>query len=153
MIVEQDGTIRFEASTPMLHARNFHDAVYHQGEVISISTYEPAASRGTMERLDTLTQTQTQLADRLPNNLYRVAAAVLGNKLLAIGGTYIDVNGQRVDSDIVYELDEHASQADQGKWRAHEARLNTARRRAAAVAFEGKTFVCGGHGAGYVRSV
>jgi len=59
-----------------------------------------------------------------------------------------------VFSDIVYELDEHASQAGQGKWRAHAARLNTARSHAAAITFEGKTFVCGGIGAvGSLRSV
>jgi N-acetylneuraminic acid mutarotase len=44
----------------------------------------------------------------------------------------------------VYELDEHASQAGQGKWRAHATRLNTARCNAATITFEGKTFVCGG---------
>jgi N-acetylneuraminic acid mutarotase len=75
---------------------------------------------------------------------------MLGNKLLVIGGQH-QIAGQEVPSDIVYELDEHASQAGQGKWRAHAARLNTARRCAAAITFEGKTFVCGGYGAGYVR--
>jgi len=144
MIVEQDGTIRFEASTPMLHARYEFDAVYHQGEVISISSCSPYEFRGMVERLDTLTQTQTQLAERLPNKLYEAAAVVLNNKLLVVGGEYHDANRYCKTSDIVYELDEDASQADQGKWRALEARLNTARRSAAAVAFEGKIFVCGG---------
>ena len=68
------------------------------------------------------------------------------NKLVVIGG-YRQGAGEG-DSDIMYTLDEHASQADQGKWRAHEARLNTARCRAAAIAFEGKIFVCGGYAAG-----
>jgi N-acetylneuraminic acid mutarotase len=80
-------------------------------------------------------------------------AAVLDNKLLVIGG-YYRIAGQDVFSDIVYELDKHATLADQGKWRAHTARLNTARCGAAAITFEGKTFVCGGIGAaGPLRSV
>jgi hypothetical protein len=55
----------------------------------------------------------------------------------------------------VYELDDHASQATQGRWRVLTARLNTARRFAAAITHEGKLFVCGGFGAGHnvLRSV
>jgi len=103
-------------------------------------------SANTMERLDKLTQTRTLLVERLPDNLKCTTAAMFGNKLLAIGGRH-QIAGQNVYSDIVCELDEHASQAAQGKWRAHAARLNTARSSAAAIAFEGKVFVCGGVGA------
>jgi len=146
MIVEPNGTIRFEASTPMLQGRTVHDAVYHQGEVLSVSAeFVAAAARGTMERLDTLTQTRTLLAERLPNNLHYTTAAVLDNKLLAIGGNY-RIAGHLVFSDIVYELDEHASQAGQGRWRTSTAKLSMARRSAAAITFKGKTFVCGGRG-------
>jgi len=104
--------------------------------------------------LDTLTQTQTQLAERLPNDLRLTTSAMLDNKLLVIGGKH-QIAGQEEKSDIVYELDAHVSQAGQGKWRAHTARLNTARLGAAAITFEGKTFVCGGYdGAGdALRSV
>jgi len=144
MIVEQDGAIDFEGCTPMLCNRDWCDAIYHQGEVISLCHYSSTGLRGSVERLDTLTQMQTELADELPNDLFDVAAVVLVNKLLAIGGCYQDANSDEVITDIVHELDEHASQAGQGKWRAHEARLNTARCRAAAVACEGKIFVCGG---------
>jgi len=148
MIVEPNGTIRFEASTPMLRARYWQGVVYHQGEVLSISTgYNPVASRGTMERLDTLTQAQTELVERLPNNLCFTTAAIFNNKLVVVGGRY-DIAGQVVNSDIVYELDDHASQAAQGRWRALTARLNTARRLAAAIAHEGKLFVIGGRDAG-----
>jgi len=145
MIIEANSTIRFEASTPMLQDRYNHDAVYHQGEVLSISSSSGGA-QATMERLDKSTQTRTLLAERLPNNLCFTTAAMFGNKLLAIGGKH-QIAGQYIDSDIVYELEEHASQAAQGKWRAHAARLNMARYWAAAIAFEGKLFVCGGHGA------
>jgi hypothetical protein len=147
IIIEPNGTIRFEDSTSMLRSRSVHGLVYHQGEVISVcDARRNVAFRGTSERLDTLTQTRTQLAERLPNGLGLVTAAILGNKLLVVGGEY-QFAGQEVSSDIVYELDEHASQAGQGKWRAHAARLNTARSWAAAIAFEGKLFVCGGVGA------
>ena len=154
MIMDQDGTIRFEASTPMLQARYDQAVVYHQGEVFSISTgIYPAASHGTMERLDILTQTRTQLAERLPNSLKCTTAAMLGNKLLVVGGEH-EIDEEDIESGNIYELDEHASQAAQGKWRAHEARLNTARSSAAAIAFEGKIFLCGGYaGAGQPNSV
>ena len=151
MIMDQDGTIRFEASTPMLQARDYQAVVYHQGEVFSISTdWSPDESLGTIERLDKLAQTRTQLEARLPNNLFYTTATMFDNKLVVIGG-----RREGADSDIMYTLDEHASQADQGKWRAHEARLNTARYNAAAIAFEGKIFVCGGYNdaTGNLRSV
>jgi len=140
MIIEQDGTIRFEASTPMLQARNFHGVVYHQGEVISVSSNGGTGS-GVTERLDTLTQKQAQLAERLPHHL-RLAAAVMDddNQLLTIGGIH-DLAGQNVvSSDIVYQLNE-------GEWRERAARLNKARWGAtAAIVLRGKLIVCGGSG-------
>jgi len=48
----------------------------------------------------------------------------------------------------VYELDEDASQASQGRWRTLTSSLNTARCGAATITHEGRIFVCGGHGAG-----
>jgi len=68
---------------------------------------------------------------------------VLDNKLIVIGG-YRLLADQDVDIDIVFELDEHASRACQGKWRAHAARLHTARAQVAAITFNGKIFMCGG---------
>jgi N-acetylneuraminic acid mutarotase len=90
----------------------------------------------------------------LPNNLRQAAAAIFNNKLVVVGG-YYNIAVQVLISDMVYELDDHASQAAQGRWRALTARLNTARRRSAAIAHEGKLFVCGGCDAGFnvLRSV
>ena len=47
MIIEQDGTIRFEASTPMRREGGLQTCVYHQGEIYSIFTAE-------IQRLDKL---------------------------------------------------------------------------------------------------
>ena len=38
---------------------------------------------------------------------------------------------------------EHADEADQGTWRLHEARLNTARCGAACAFYQGKLYICG----------
>jgi len=146
MIVELNGAIRFEASTPMLQARNSLGVVYHQGEVFSISTGSGfSLSSGSVERLDTLTQTQTELEERLPNDLFFTTAAVmLDNTLLVVSGEqFVDDQGFE-NSDMVYGLDEHASEAGQGTWRAQTASLNTALCGAAAITCEGKPFVCGG---------
>ena len=84
MIIEQDGTIRFEDSTPMLQARYRHNAVYHQGEVLSIGSFISDDARRTVERLDTLTQTRMQLQTNLPVDVYHACAAVLDNKVYII---------------------------------------------------------------------
>jgi len=155
MIIEQDGTIRFETCAPMLLARSHHAAVYYKGEVLSISIgWFPSTSEATMERLDTLTQTQTQLADRLPNCLVYMTAAVLDDKLYVLGGKQ-KIDGNFVASDIMYALEEHESQADQGQWRRHEARLNRGRNGTTAIAFQGKIYACGGSSLEneYMRSV
>jgi len=95
MIVNQDGTIRFEASTPMLYPLYRQGSVYHQGEVFLISN----ASIVSLDS-DALTQTQTQLADRLPNNFYNTALAVLGSKLgtklLAIGSIGVEHHSEHL---------------------------------------------------------
>jgi len=115
MIIKPNGTIRFEDSTPMLPGRAYQGLVYHQGEVITVcNAGDNMADRGTSERLDVLTQTQTELAKRSPNGLRHTTAAMLGTKLLVVGGQH-QITGQEVILDIVYKLDEHASQAVQGK--------------------------------------
>jgi hypothetical protein len=141
MIVDQDGTISFVASTPMLHPRQSHFAIYNKGEVLSFSSI----STSIVERLDTLSQTQSEITEKLTNELYMTTPLMFNNKFLVIGGLY---PSQDMQSDIVYELDDHVSQADQGKWRARQARLNIARCGAAGISFEGKIFVCGGSGNG-----
>jgi len=144
MIIEPDGTIRFEDSTPMLLHRASHSSVYHQGEVLTVTAYEPVNSRGTMERLDTLTQTQTLLVERLYNDMDSATVAIFNNKLHAVSGRYFDADDNIMDSDIIYELVEHESQADLGTWRAQEARLSTGKFGTTAIAFEGKLWACGG---------
>ena len=127
MIVEQDGNIIFDDGTPMLQARRNHDALYHKGEVFSISSDDDDARR-TVECLDILTQAQTQLQIDLPNDVYNVCAAMLNNKLYVI-------NYNR----DVYTLEE-------GVWRKHEANTKQGRPAAAAISFEEKLYLCGGHG-------
>ena len=88
MIIEHEN-IRFEDSAPMLLPRYLQTTVYHQGEVFSISTgYSPRASMGTIERLDTLSQTRTMLQSNSPHPLCDTSAAILNNKLFVIGGIY-----------------------------------------------------------------
>ena len=92
MIIEHEN-IRFEDSTPMLLPRFNQATVYHQGEVFSISTgYSHEASKGTMERLDTLSQTRTMLQSNLPRPLFDTSGAILNNKLFVIGGEYRDAS-------------------------------------------------------------
>jgi len=159
MIVELDGTIRFEASTPMLRG-DCQSAVYHQGEVVSIHT-DPRAygARGTMERLDTLTQAQVQLQADLPFALHCAATAVLGNTLCVVGGSYTEPGllGHRVDSDVMFVLHLHEHEHEyinRGELRAHEAKLIEARCCAAAAVCQGVLYVSGGlFGAGGSREV
>ena len=137
MIIDQDGTISFVASTPMLHPRQSHFAIYNKGEVLSFSSI----STSIVERLDTLSQTQTEITEIMPNRLIMTTPMMFNDKILVIGGYD---HSQDMHSDIVYELDDHVNQADQGKWRALQARLNIARCGATGISFEGKIFVCGG---------
>jgi len=148
MIIEQDDTIHFEAGTPMLQTRTSQACVYHQGEVFSISAgADGFAARGSAERLDTLTQARTMIADRFTNHLGMTTAVFLDNKLLVIGGSYQDSESQQwVSSNIVYELKEHASKAGQAKWQAQKERLNVPRTGAAAIVFQGGVFICCGLG-------
>jgi len=127
MIVKRGGRIHFEDCTPMLHGHFSHSAVYHQGEVLSIDDSEQ------MERLDTLTQAQTLLQAFLPTDVRIACSAMLDNKLYVIS-----------ESRDVYTLEEHASQAAHGVWRKHEARTIEDRNGGAAIAFEGKLYLCGG---------
>jgi hypothetical protein len=142
MIVEPNSLIRFEPSTPMLQARHDFDAVYHQGEVFSISN---GSSEGTVERLDTMSQNQSLLDEDLPNNLIQSATVIYDNKLIVIGGVQ-KFDYESNPSDNVYEFDINASQPGESMWKTRSERLNTARSRAAAIIFEGKIFVCGGWG-------
>ena len=90
MIIEHEN-IRFEDSTPMLLPRFRQATVYHQGEVFSISTSDfPEACEGTMERLDTLSQTRTMLQSNLPHPIKHISAAILNDKLFVIGVEYED---------------------------------------------------------------
>jgi len=149
MIVEPNGKIRFDASTSM-RIGYCGSPVYYQGQLFTSSLYSGSSSKS-----DTLTPWRTSNLERFPNGVFSASAAVFGNKLLIIGGFH-PIEGQGVlqsgISNIVYELDEQASQAPQGTWRAHVAKLNMPRVKAAAIEFEGKLFVCGG-GAGAGRSV
>jgi len=134
MIIEQNDMIRFEVDTPMLHGRTYHNAVYNQGELFTIGSRE-GFNEQAVERLDTLTQAQTQLRIDLPANMKDVCAAMLDNKLYVIS-----------ISKEVYTLEEHASEAAQGNWQKHEACTNNDRSLAAVIAFEGKLYLCGGYG-------
>jgi len=150
MIIDKNGSISFEEAMPMLQARSSQAGIYHNGEVFSIS-------RGTVERLNTSTQTRTLLVDEVPNTLDVTTAVSFGNKLLLVGGqNRLEHEGWSA-SDIVYELDEYAGtdgQSMQGTWLAHEARLVRARQLAAAIAFEGNLYCCGGYGsAGRLRCI
>jgi len=143
MIIELDGTILFEDGTPMLRARNDHTAIYHQGEVFSISS-GTAEARSTTERLDLLTQTQTEFESMLPNQLQHMAAVCFDSNVVLVGG-WQQALGKGVYSDMTFEL---SFFNDKSVWLVHEARLNTARRNAAAISFEGMLLVCGGGGEG-----
>jgi len=142
MLIEQDAngtmSVRFEASTPMLEGRCMHSAIYHQGEVISVSP-------DTTECLDTMTQTRSLLDEQTPDDLRVRAMAVFHNKILLIGGKR-EVLGLWTHSDVVYELVKRTAHqaAAKGKWQKQEARLVYARSSMAAIAFDGKLFVCGG---------
>jgi hypothetical protein len=154
MVMDKHGNIRFEDSMPMLVDRAYQDTVYHQGEVFSISTGEtPVASIGTMERLDTLSQTRTMLRSNLPHPLYNTSAAILNNKLFVIGGKYRDAaSNEYLKSNMMYEFEQHADEADQGTWRLHEARLNTARYDTSCAVYQGKLYICGGYDGNYKLS-
>ena len=147
MIVGPDGTIRFEASTPMLFARSTHVSTYHQGEIFSFSNEVPINSQGIVERLNTCTKTQMQMHDESPD-WYFTAFAGLGSTLYAIAGFNDEVD-RYFPTDVVYTLNTHESQPEQGQWTEHAARLGMGRYCHAAIAFEGKIWVCGGYNEGW----
>jgi len=150
MILDQDGKIRFEASTPMLRPRAGQTSLYFRGEIFAISAdsgvglgHGPLQVQGTMERMDKLTQTQTHVVARMPNQESSPAAAIFDNKLVSVGGY-----GRSI-SCIMYTLAEHTDQAGLAEWCKHEEKLKQARWGAAALAHEDDLFVCGGDGVGF----
>jgi hypothetical protein len=138
MIIEENGTIRFQASAPLLKdSKNGPThAVYHQGEVISLDADDlPFASQGgRMERFDTFTQKRTHFDVMLPPNAF---IAVLNDKILAIGGQFQDADQCTKHYVDMFELD------DDNTWRHLEAKFEPCDN-FAAVTYEGRLFVCGG---------
>jgi len=144
IIKHDDESINFESSTSMLQAQRLDVALYNNGEVISISTGSPSF-KGTLERLDTLTQKRKEPAEDLPESCQDITAVVLCNKLFIIGGFNTNPEThQCFPSNIVYELTEQIGQSGKLRWIAHQAKLNIGRYSAASIIYEGRIFVCGG---------
>ena len=133
MIVEQDGSIRFEASMPMLHPRCNHFEVPYKGEVLSLSV--DCNFRSTVVCYDTSSQKQRTLQTVFPRDVYNVCVTEHKHNLC-----FIDQSGN------IYVLKEHPSRSDHGVWVKHEASTNESRRHSAAISFEGKLYICGGVG-------
>jgi len=156
MVIEQDGSIRFEECTPMLQPRGNFQAVYHHGEVFALGLGQGLGTPvGTVERLDKLSQKQTMMEMRLPNDLYHAAFAIFNDELVVVGGAFRDEKNDHTSSYSIYTLVEHASQASRGVWQVHAAKLKTSRTYAAVCAFEGKLHFGGGFisGASFPSSI
>jgi hypothetical protein len=131
MIIDQDGTIRFEDGVAMLHARYYHDVIYNQGKVFSLSINADDEYFGTMEIFDTLTKVQVQLQTNLQtistSHYFSACLAMLNNILYLIDG-YRNM----------YILEK------QGVWQNQNTCTIIIRRHASVIAYEGKLYICGG---------
>jgi hypothetical protein len=154
MVIDDEGTkISWQACAPMIKNRYWHSAYYCQGQVLSVSSHggDGANGQGTSERYDVLSQTAVELEHKLPiPNLYGVAMAELDGKAFVIGGAYEDAaTGEDVRSDRVFCLDNKRHRGQAGTWIEQEARLITARSRAAAATYQGKVWLAGGRDGNY----
>jgi len=138
-------SIRFEQGTPLMN-KTVDACVYHRGEVFTANS-NPTATSLTFERLDTLTQTVTQLIERSPEDLFKSTMVVYRGKIHLIGGHGEGIDTEYYQSNSVHILNEHASQAALGSWTCMTARLNMHRRCAAAIELDGRLYICGGFGA------
>jgi hypothetical protein len=136
MIIEQNGTIRFEHNTPMLQARSFHDAVYYQDKVFSIGSLNGNAKK-TLEKLDILTKKQFET--ELSNAIEDACVAVYKEKIYVISA-----------SCKVYKIKENNNKV-QMIWQNNDLpniKINSviigARTNAAAIDLNGILYLCGG---------
>jgi hypothetical protein len=147
MVIDDIGTISWQACNPMTKNRWFYSTYYCQGEVLSVSSCGHDG-QGTGERYDVLSQTAVELEHDLPiQDLWGVAIAQLDGKAFAIGGDYKDAaNRKRVELDVdrVFCLDNKRHRGQAGTWIEQEARLITGRSGGAAATYQGKVWLAGG---------
>ena len=136
----RDNKIIFKNYTPMIKARVFSSLIFHENQIIVISS-DFYTGCGTVEWFDIFSQKWILMNSILPNRLHHTTASIFDNKIFVFGGA-IKISYGWIHSDKIYVLEKHSQ-----TWNLF-SHLSEARVYASSIFYQDNFYICGGQNRG-----